>query len=165
MENMETLQKIALIFTIIIISILIFVVWKVPFLHNLIFPQYMGIFFLVLPIILLGEVNLRKYLWIILLIGIVSGFFVGTYIYNQSTEEDKKIAFEPVDDECTIERLQFICSTDDGFEISRYDMQKRGVGDIIGTKQSGISDLKIANIIDDYHILEVARKDCKMIFK
>jgi len=67
-------------------------------------------------------------------------------------------------DECAIERLQFICSTDDGFEISRYDMQKRGVGDIIGTKQSGISDLKIANIIDDYHILEVARKDCKMIF-
>ena len=52
----------------------------------------------------------------------------------------------------------------DIFEISRYDMQKRGVGDIIGTKQSGVSDLKIANIIDDYHILEVARKDCKIIF-
>ena len=45
-----------------------------------------------------------------------------------------------------------------------YDMKKRGVGDIIGTKQSGVSDLKIANIIDDYHILEVARKDCKFIF-
>lgn len=46
---------------------------------------------------------MRKYLWIILLIGIVSGFLVGTYIYKQSIEEDKKIAFEPVDDECTIE--------------------------------------------------------------
>ena len=62
------------------------------------------------------------------------------------------------------DRLKFMCTTDDGFEISRYDMQKRGVGDIIGTKQSGVSDLKIANIIDDYHILEVARKDCKTIF-
>jgi len=64
----------------------------------------------------------------------------------------------------SMERLKFMCSTDDGFEISRYDMKKRGVGDIIGTKQSGVSDLKIANIIDDYHILEVARKDCKTIF-
>jgi len=63
-----------------------------------------------------------------------------------------------------VERLKFMCGCDDGFEISRYDMKKRGVGDIIGTKQSGVSDLKIANIIDDYHILEVARKDCKTIF-
>ena len=69
-----------------------------------------------------------------------------------------------IEEEDAIERLKFMCSTDDGFEISRYDMKKRGVGDIIGTKQSGVSDLKIANIIDDYHILEVARKDCKTIF-
>lgn len=68
------------------------------------------------------------------------------------------------DDEESVERLRFLCGTNDGFEVSRYDMQKRGVGDIIGTKQSGVSDLKIANIIDDYHILEVARKDCKTIF-
>ena len=69
-----------------------------------------------------------------------------------------------IDDEEAIDRLRFMCNTNDGFEISRYDMQKRGVGDIVGTKQSGVSDLKIANIIDDYHILEVARKDCKTIF-
>lgn len=68
------------------------------------------------------------------------------------------------DDEETVERLRFMCNCDDGFEISRYDMKRRGVGDIIGTKQSGVSDLKVANIIDDYHILEVARKDCKTIF-
>ena len=68
------------------------------------------------------------------------------------------------EEEESLERLRFMCTCDDGFEISRYDMKKRGVGDIIGTKQSGVSDLKIANIIDDYHILEVARKDCKTIF-
>ena len=67
-------------------------------------------------------------------------------------------------EEESVERLNFMCGCDDGFEISRYDMQKRGVGDIIGTKQSGVSDLKVANIIDDYHILEVARNDCKTIF-
>lgn len=74
------------------------------------------------------------------------------YLVSDNEEED------------SMDRLKFMCSTNDGFEISRYDMQKRGVGDIIGTKQSGVSDLKIANIIDDYHILEVARKDCKTIF-
>ena len=68
------------------------------------------------------------------------------------------------EDDDSVSRLRFMCECDDGFEISRYDMQKRGVGDIIGTKQSGVSDLKTANIIDDYHILEVARKDCKTIF-
>lgn len=68
------------------------------------------------------------------------------------------------EEETSVERLKFMCGCNDGFEISRYDMKKRGVGDIIGTKQSGVSDLKIANIIDDYHILEVARKDCKTIF-
>ena len=62
------------------------------------------------------------------------------------------------------ERLEFFKSTLDGFKISQYDMEKRGVGDIVGTKQSGISDLKVANIIKDYNILEAARKDAKMIF-
>ena len=74
------------------------------------------------------------------------------YLLSDNEEED------------SVERLKYMCGCEDGFEISRYDMQKRGVGDIIGTKQSGVSDLKTANIIDDYHILEVARKDCKTIF-
>ena len=68
------------------------------------------------------------------------------------------------DDPEVLERLNFLASTQDGFKISRYDMQRRGIGDIIGSRQSGVSDLKMANIIDDYHILEVARKDAKNIF-
>ena len=62
------------------------------------------------------------------------------------------------------ERLEFFKITSDGFEISRYDMEKRGVGDIVGVKQSGVSDLKVSNIIKDYNILEAARKDAKFIF-
>ena len=62
------------------------------------------------------------------------------------------------------ERLEFFKNTSDGFEISRYDMEKRGVGDIVGVKQSGVSDLKVSNIIKDYNILEAARKDAKFIF-
>lgn len=67
-------------------------------------------------------------------------------------------------DEEVIDKLEFFQSSQDGFEISRYDMQKRGIGDIIGTRQSGVSDLKTANIVDDYKILEVARKDVKEIY-
>ena len=61
-------------------------------------------------------------------------------------------------------RLEFFKDTIDGFKISQYDMEQRGVGDIVGTRQSGVSDLKVSNIIKDYNILEVARKDAKMIF-
>ena len=62
------------------------------------------------------------------------------------------------------ERLEFFKNTVDGFEISRYDMEQRGVGDIVGIKQSGNNDLKVSNIIKDYNILEVARKDAKFVF-
>ena len=62
------------------------------------------------------------------------------------------------------ERLEFFKNTNDGFEVSRYDMEKRGVGDIVGVKQSGVGDLRVSNIIKDYNILEVARKDAKYIF-
>jgi len=62
------------------------------------------------------------------------------------------------------ERLEFFKNTIDGFKISQYDMEKRGVGDIVGTKQSGVNDLRVSNIIKDYNILEVARKDAKFIF-
>lgn len=62
------------------------------------------------------------------------------------------------------DRLEFFKNTIDGFKISQYDMEQRGVGDIVGTKQSGVSDLKVANIIKDYNILEAARKDAKFVF-
>jgi len=62
-----------------------------------------------------------------------------------------------------IERLEYFKSTLDGFKISQYDMEKRGIGDIVGVRQSGVSDLRVANIISDYNILEVARKDAKYL--
>ena len=62
------------------------------------------------------------------------------------------------------ERLEFFKNTLYGFKISQYDMELRGVGDIVGVKQSGVSDLKVANIIKDYNILEAARKDAKFVF-
>ncbi|MBE6124240.1 MAG: ATP-dependent DNA helicase RecG [Erysipelotrichaceae bacterium] len=63
------------------------------------------------------------------------------------------------------ERLQFMCECNDGFEISSYDLKRRGPGDIVGSKQSGMVELEHASLIDDYRILEVAREDAKMIIK
>jgi ATP-dependent DNA helicase RecG len=56
------------------------------------------------------------------------------------------------------ERLQAMVRTTDGFEISEVDLQIRGAGDFFGTRQSGMPDLKIADVTEDEAILEAARK-------
>jgi ATP-dependent DNA helicase RecG len=55
-------------------------------------------------------------------------------------------------------RLQIMCATNDGFKIAEKDLELRGPGDIEGTKQSGVLDFKLANIVEDKQILEVARE-------
>jgi ATP-dependent DNA helicase RecG len=47
--------------------------------------------------------------------------------------------------------------TNDGFEIAEVDLKLRGPGDIMGTQQSGILNLKIADIVKDSDILKTAR--------
>ena len=47
----------------------------------------------------------------------------------------------------------------DGFEIAEEDLKIRGPGDFMGTRQSGLPVLKIANLIRDIKILDLARKE------
>jgi len=54
------------------------------------------------------------------------------------------------------ERLNIMCRTSDGFRIAEKDMELRGPGDIAGTRQSGILDFKLADIIRDKNILQQA---------
>ncbi len=54
-------------------------------------------------------------------------------------------------------RIETMVKTSDGFEIAEVDLKLRGPGDIMGTQQSGILNLKIANIVKDKHILKSAR--------
>lgn len=56
-------------------------------------------------------------------------------------------------------RLEIMVKTNDGFEIAEEDLKIRGPGEFFGTKQSGMPDLKIANLLRDIKILEIARKE------
>ncbi|KRO69900.1 MAG: ATP-dependent DNA helicase RecG [Cryomorphaceae bacterium BACL11 MAG-121128-bin16] len=60
-------------------------------------------------------------------------------------------------------RLKTMVTTNDGFEISEVDLKLRGPGDMMGTKQSGVLDFKIADIIADNKILHFARKEAELL--
>ena len=55
------------------------------------------------------------------------------------------------------ERIHVMCSTNDGFVIAEKDLEIRGPGDIEGTRQSGALNFKIASIVNDKDLLEIAR--------
>jgi ATP-dependent DNA helicase RecG len=50
-----------------------------------------------------------------------------------------------------------MCQTNDGFKIAEKDLELRGPGDIEGTRQSGALNFKLASIVDDKEILEMAK--------
>ncbi len=57
------------------------------------------------------------------------------------------------------ERLKFLETCNDGFEISEYDFKNRGEGDLFGIRQSGETGLKLANVKKDFQMLLKARDD------
>jgi ATP-dependent DNA helicase RecG len=59
------------------------------------------------------------------------------------------------------ERLGIMEETTDGFRIAEKDLEIRGQGEILGTRQSGVQTFKIGNIIRDLEILETARKEAE----
>lgn len=60
-------------------------------------------------------------------------------------------------------RTQTMVQTNDGFEIAEVDLQLRGPGDLLGTQQSGLLELKIANLSRDSGIVSLARDVAKKI--
>jgi ATP-dependent DNA helicase RecG len=62
-------------------------------------------------------------------------------------------------------RIQTMVQTTDGFEIAEADMRLRGPGDIEGTKQSGMLQLKLADIARDGRILQAAREEAEKILE
>ena len=62
-------------------------------------------------------------------------------------------------------RLDTMTATTDGFEIAEVDLKLRGPGDLMGTKQSGVLQLKIADIIKDNQWLKIARNDANELLR
>lgn len=56
------------------------------------------------------------------------------------------------------QRLQAMVATNDGFEIANIDLRLRGPGDIQGTRQSGVLDFKLADLIQDEKLVSFTRK-------
>jgi ATP-dependent DNA helicase RecG len=64
-----------------------------------------------------------------------------------------------------IKRMETMVQSNDGFEISEVDLQLRGPGDLMGTQQSGILDLKISNLAKDGQIVTLAREVAKTLIE
>src|SRR5690625_2775792 len=62
-------------------------------------------------------------------------------------------------------RIKTMTNTNDGFKIAEVDLKLRGPGDIMGTQQSGVLNLKIADIVTDNAILKIARQYAQHILK
>ena len=62
-------------------------------------------------------------------------------------------------------RMQTMVHSNDGFEIAEVDLKLRGPGDLMGTQQSGVLKLKIANLIQDKNLLALARESAKKTLK
>jgi ATP-dependent DNA helicase RecG len=68
------------------------------------------------------------------------------------------VAYKPYGEDAR-RRLDVMLRTNDGFKIAEEDLDIRGPGEFLGTRQAGMPELRVANIIRDMKILESARKE------
>ncbi|HUV63890.1 MAG TPA: ATP-dependent DNA helicase RecG, partial [Sedimentisphaerales bacterium] len=69
------------------------------------------------------------------------------------------LLFAQTENETARSRLEIMTRSNDGFEIAEHDLKLRGPGEMLSTRQHGLPDLKIANIVEDFDLLVMARKN------
>lgn len=60
-------------------------------------------------------------------------------------------------------RIEMMTKTDDGFEIANKDLEIRGPGELLGVRQHGLPELKVADLSADRAIIEQVQRDCKAL--
>ena len=68
-------------------------------------------------------------------------------------------------DERVLQRLEVLVKSNNGFEISYEDLRLRGPGDILGTRQSGVPDFILGNIVEDTAMINQSRKDALKVME
>ena len=62
-------------------------------------------------------------------------------------------------------RMDAIVSTNDGFELAELDLRLRGEGEVLGDRQSGVPGLRLASLVNDMDLLQMAREDARAILE
>jgi ATP-dependent DNA helicase RecG len=63
------------------------------------------------------------------------------------------------------QRLEIMEETSDGFKIAEKDLEIRGPGEVMGTRQSGLPAFRIGNIVRDHELLELAKREADRLLK
>ena len=78
---------------------------------------------------------------------------------GRGSEQAYCLLMSDIKNEASLERLTIMTQTTNGFEISEADLKLRGPGDFFGEKQSGVPVFKMADLVQDFNILQVAMQD------
>jgi ATP-dependent DNA helicase RecG len=73
------------------------------------------------------------------------------------------LLYKPPLSEAAQARLKMMCETEDGFLIAEKDLELRGAGEVLGARQSGVPEFRVAQVPNFAALLEAARDDAKLI--
>lgn len=82
---------------------------------------------------------------------------------GRSNHQSYCVLLTDSDDPVPLAKLRILEQSDNGFDIAEADLQFRGPGDLLGTEQSGLPPLRLADLLRDAHLIDEARGIARVI--